>query len=188
DRPGAALKTHAQSEADGEHRRLTYVALARALHTTLVWWVPAGPSDRSGLARVLFGEGDAPGTAAVPDDWHAAVDVITDRVHELGADDVVRVELVPPDPPSVPMRRDLRSTVDADDRLELATLGRTLDRSAGRWSFTAMTARARHDAPTEHRPAGAGTVHDPDDPTLGDASDGDEQHPAPPVLFDGLGA
>ncbi len=186
--PDDAIKQHAQSEADGEHRRLTYVALTRALHTTLVWWVPSGPSHRSGLARVLFGEGDASGTAAVPDDWHAAVDVITERVHELGADDVVRVELVPPDPPSVPMRRDLRSTVDADDRLELATLGRTLDRSAGRWSFTAMTARARHDAPTEHRPAGAGTVSDPDDPTLGDASDGDEQHPAPPVLFDGLGA
>jgi exodeoxyribonuclease V beta subunit len=59
-----------------------------------------------------------------------------------------------------------------------------------------LSARALDDVRGDAGGAGGGdtsaapapTNGDPDDPTLGDASDGDEQRPPPAVLFDGLGA
>ncbi len=182
--PDPAVKRIAQDEADGELRRLTYVALTRALHTTLVWWAPVTGSERSGLAPLLFGPTDPDSDeVTVPDST-----AIQARIDRTGAGGVVRVGVVDPEPELVAVEEPAVSAPTAQGPLSVATLGRRLDRRAGRWSFTAITSFAAHREPPPGRPAGAGTVVDPDDPSLGDASDDDEQRPAPPVLFDGLGA
>lgn len=193
----------ARRETEGELRRLTYVALTRALHTTLVWWAPTPGSDRSGLAHLLFGTGED-GRAAVPSNNGDAVEVLTRRVAERGADGVIRVEQVPFRPGRVARSGTTRHgstpasetshahagaiTSGSSTQLDVARLGRVLDRTAGRWSFTSIAALALHPDPEPDRPAGAGDGRDPDDPTLGDSGDSDEQVPAPAVLFDGLGA
>ncbi|UDY34764.1 UvrD-helicase domain-containing protein [Dermatobacter hominis] len=187
DPPDETVKCRAQEEADGELRRLTYVALTRALHTTLVWWAPVGACERSGLAHLLFGS-SSDAAADVPPVETDAVEVIETRVAERGAVDVVRVDLVDPEPGVVEVSRSFAGGPGVTGDLEVARLGRELDRTAGRWSFTAIAARAAHVEPPTGRPAGLGTVTDPDDPTLGDSSDDDERTSPPPVLFDGLGA
>ena len=80
--------------------------------------------------------------------------------------------------PSVPMRRDLRSTVDADDRLEPGDARPDPRPVRRRWSFTAAD-RPRPSRRTDRAPTGRGRHRArPRRPTLGDASGGDEQHRA----------
>lgn len=182
DTPDDDVKGLAREESDGEHRRLTYVALTRALHATLVWWAPVKDTGRSGLARLLFGPGEEGSPSAAPVDNSTTLEVLRSRVQALGASDVVQVDEVLPDPGVSVAMRDFHADGTTDEPLAVATLGRELDRSAGRWSFTAMVRRAPDEGPPEV------TGGDPDDPSLGDAGDADEQVPPPPVLFEGLGA
>lgn len=192
----------ATRDVRGQNGRLTYVGLTRARHQSIVWWTPAGGASRNPVASVLFGT-----DAIVPGDEGVHVDTIRQRLAGTGLGDEVRVSAVDP-------ARDLRRTPPTPaaptpaaptpaapvpapvpgaepTALVVAELGRSIDRRSGRWSFTAITGHAAaHDAgPTEPGSApGVPAGTDPDDPTLGDASDGDEQDPPPPVLFDGLGA
>ena len=193
----------AQAELVGQNHRLTYVGLTRAIHQTIVWWAPVR-SDNSSVATVLFGSG-----AKVPKTAAEQVDAIHDRVADAALGDELRVGVVPPrdqlirDRPRRASDRALRpgapEPADASDgavdqagpALTVATLTRPIDRSAGRWSFTAITHRASEGDAATAEPVtatGAPAGTDPDDPTLGDAADSDEQNPPPPVLFDGLGA
>ena len=219
----------AKQEVRGQNLRLAYVGLTRARHQTIVWWSPASGAASSPIAPFLFGAGG--GTPPPPEDTVAA---LRERVAGVGADAWIEVSpTAPPEDHRRDASRpttgadgvDTTGAPDAggvggaegavvpagaeDGRrpgdLVVAALRHPIDRSAGRWSFTAATRRADdhddhdrddqvdrdrdrdegdegdgHRAP---RPAG-----DPDDPSLGDAGDADEQVPPPPVLFDGLGA
>lgn len=180
----------ALEEARGQDARLTYVGMTRAVHRLVLWWA-AGPSAaRSPVASLLF---DDPGPSPDAVDHPAQ---IAARLAALGLDDVASLRDVPPpemDPGRSAPRYDgaVESSVDRH-RVPpaVAKLGHRIDRSAGRWSFTAITSLVHdeQDALVAGSTAWAGGGRDPDDPTLGDAADSDEQAPPPPVLFDGLGA
>lgn len=181
----------ARDEIRGQNDRLTYVALTRAAHHAVVWWVPSPTAPRTAVAEVLFGPG-----AGVPDEADT-VDVVRARVRDLGVGSVVSVEEVDVDGVRargravVPMSAAPTGPGDDVPALATAVLGRDIDRRSGRWSFTAVTARAdddEHAAVTDPVDGGLPDGVDPDDPTLGDAGDADEHRPPPPVLFDGLGA
>jgi exodeoxyribonuclease V beta subunit len=184
----------ARREIQGQNDRLTYVALTRAVHQTVLWWCPAGDAGDTALAAALFGRVDE--EADLPEEADT-VKVLRRRVAGLGLGDEVAIGLVDvgEDRSTVPTRAAVGSAgpdvETAPGSWQVATLGRDLDRRAGRWSFTAVTSRADDD---DHRRAqdpvdtGVPVGVDPDDPSLGDAGAGDEQRPPPPVLFDGLGA
>jgi exodeoxyribonuclease V beta subunit len=175
----------ARREIAGQHQRLVYVGMTRAVHRLVLWWCPARDAAKTPVARLLFGPD---GPSKVVDDHP---DQLRERLDGLGlADGVVELVEVPPHGSPIPRHRPVdRPEADAVGSLGVASLGRVLDRSGGRWSFTAIASRA-----IEHEPAAADTAvpapanGDPDDPSLGDAADADEGVPAPPVLFDGLGA
>ncbi len=162
-------KDLATADQIGENARLAYVALTRARHRAIVWFTPASGSAKTGIARVLFGPAsdDAAPTAPAllpPDDQCRAE--LERRFLERGAQAVEVVEV--PLPAAVGVATAAVGTADAPgdacgdtaDRLTVARLGRLLDRSAGRWSFTAMTSYA---------------AIDPDDASLGDQGSGDEE-------------
>ena len=162
----AVTRNHACTQADqiGEHARLAYVALTRAKHRTLVWWAAASGSAKTGVARVLFGldpdavDPAAPAAVLADADCQAGLDR---RFVERGAGPSTWPSSRA-SPPRRPARRCPVDGSDAADRarsLTVAQLGRVLDRSAGRWSFTAMARFA---------------TSDPDDETLGDHGSGDE--------------
>ncbi len=179
----------AKAELVGQAQRLTYVGLTRAVHRLVLWWA-AGPSaGNSPIAPLLFGDG---GVSGVPDEHYGQ---LCDRVDASGLDGLVSVAEVQPHGQRIATRRTSdgpnRVPVAAAD-LSVAALTRSLERSQGRWSFSSLSARALDD---DHISVGgepsvvpSPSKGDPDDPSLGDAADGDEQLPPPPVLFDGLGA
>ncbi len=188
----------AGDEIRGQNARLAYVGLTRARHQTIVWWSPAGAAATTTLADVLFGTAEGKRQLPPPED---TVAVIRRRVADLGATEWVQVGQVPPEddpastrtaaPPAPPPVPDTGGADAAVEALRVALLDRPPDRSAGRWSFTAMARRATgHDVDAAGPPplSGVPAGVDPDDASLGDGGDGDEQIPPPPVLFDGLGA
>ncbi len=193
----------AKRQACGDQHRMTYVALTRAVHQSVVWWTPVGGSGGlSGLARLLFGasgDGAADGKVAVPPAADT-VQYLQDRFIDRGAGPAIRViELSSPTgssevlPPAV--------AAGTDVALAVATLGRGLPRDARFWSFSSLSKLIRAD----RTPTG---LADPTDEFGDDRGAGDEdggrvpQEPAagdahePSVLagadraspFDGLGA
>lgn len=183
----------AKAELTGQAQRLTYVGLTRAVHRLVLWWAAGSSAKSSPVAPLLFGDD---GVSDVPDEHFGQ---LCARVDAIGAADAVSVAEVQPHGQRIPTR----STNDAPAQvqaavadLSVAALTRPLERSQGRWSFSSLSARAFDDVRGDAGGAGGGdtsaapapTNGDPDDPTLGDASDGDEQRPPPAVLFDGLGA
>ena len=157
-----------------DQHRLTYVALTRAVHQTVVWWTrPKGSGgELTGLARLLFGGGDeaADQKVTIPGDW---VSGIRDRVDAVGAAPWVDVvEMGPrPDldrievPPSGP-------AADGPPEAHVAaTLDRSLPRDGRVWSFTAL-------AP-EH--AAAGVTADPTVDAAADVAAADEAPDEIPV-------
>jgi exodeoxyribonuclease V beta subunit len=167
----------ANDEALWENLRLLYVALTRAEHRTLLWWTPSYKSDLTGLARVLFARKDgeidaelfAHGGIRLPSDSETAA-LLAPLFARAG--DAVEVVATGPsdgpvevwvDPEPSPMGKDL----------ELASLGRIPERARRRWSFSAISSRAK-DAEL-----------DPGDETLGDAGARDEPED-PPAQDDDL--
>ncbi len=166
-----ARKELAEREAVGENLRLLYVALTRARHQTVVWWSRAQDSEATGLARVLFARDEGGSlrpdlfeadTVPLPADadavaWLAPVFApVGDAVAltETGRADGAVPRWIPADDATTPAQ------------LELAELGRMLERPHRRWSFSAISDRAH-------------TLDlDPDDDTLGDSGAADE--PADP--------
>jgi exodeoxyribonuclease V beta subunit len=147
-----------------EHVRLAYVALTRARHRSLVWWAGPASSGRTGLARVLFGadpEADDPAAPATVLDDADCLAGLRRRFAERGAGSIELVEISAS--PGVGAPRS--SVIDEEGAAELARsltvaeIGHPIDRSAGRWSFTAMARVA---------------ALDPDDETLGDHGSADQ--------------
>lgn len=161
-------KRLAETDALGENLRLAYVALTRAKHSTLLWWSRARFSELTGLARILFArrEGlideklfEAPKVPLPADDSATA---FLGPIFE-GADDAVVVDVTGRVAPSDQAWHD-PDTSGLKPALGLATLEREPDRSARRWSFSAIINSARE------------IEIDTDDETLGDAGAGDEQN------------
>ncbi len=176
----------ARAELRGQDERLTYVGLTRAVHRLVVWWAAGRDAHRTPIAGLLFG-GDDP--SKVPDEHAAQVEA---RLAALDLGEVASVTEVPPAGTPVPRRVGAPASAEVvpSAPLDVSRLAHPIDRTAGRWSFTAITARAAHEgSPSVADAVVPAPVHgDPDDPSLGDAADADEQDPPPPVLFDGLGA
>ena len=147
----AARKALAREEEASESLRLVYVALTRAQHHTAVWWANARGSKSRALSRFLFarrpGDGTldpgvfASGSCTIPPE-----SAIPARLAELaeGTHGTVTVTVVPePGPESgraAPWRPPGRQA--GEDPFEIATLSVVPDRSAHRWSFSAITATA----------------------------------------------
>ena len=164
----ADRQERAAREKLGSNLRLLYVALTRARHHTAIWWLPTSDNWKTGLARVLFARDDAgqldPAAFIDPDPDPLDEDASFARLAPLADAANGDVELVIVDDPG--RRARPWSRVEGNDRgeLEVARLDRHLDRAAGRWSFTAITARA-HDEQWGF---------DPFDETAGDGDDADE--------------
>ncbi len=150
------------NQEDGdEQRRLAYVALTRARHRVVTWWVTANAQQRNGLAPLLFG----PDATSPPAD----ADVIDDlRARTSDVAHLVEVVAVPPGPPPPLPPPPATAGETRPAELAAARIGRVLDRSRGRWSFTSLAA-----AHTARQPR-----HDPHDDTLGDTGADDETEPS----------
>ena len=151
----------------GDQHRLTYVAMTRAAHLCVAWWVPmsAGTvrTNKAGLTRLLFANGDERADDKVELlSGDAAVAAVEARLAPAGAAaSVVRLGprtgpvpvYLPPDPD------------DVDVTLEVATLGRELSRAENRWSFTQLI---KHSRAADHAEA------DPTEPAGDDRQANDE--------------
>lgn len=170
-RAGETRRRLARAEATGEDLRLAYVALTRARHHTIVWWTRTRDSAASAAARLLFARTDGgldeaafgAGTVTLPAD-EDALDALEPLVRD--GDGTIEVALHGRPARSPAPWVDPAASPPAG-ALAVAHLGRTPDRSAHRWSFTAITGRA----PLTHL--------DPDGPwaDLGSVDPGDVDHP-----------
>lgn len=162
-------RASAMKEAVGTNLRLLYVAFTRARNHLAVWWAPVSGSEATGLARVLFardpsGEVDQEAFNAdsvrVPFD-----DLALESLERIRADrdGVIGVQVV--DSPAAQPTRWVGEQQDSVPQLEIAVLGRELDRGRSRWSFSAVVSRSHGDS----------GFPDPMDESLGDAAAGDEQ-------------
>jgi len=133
-----------KTETVAEHLRLGYVALTRAAHQVIAWWVP-GNDYGSTLGRLLFARTgldvdvalllDAKNFAPPKDldETHAALAPLVDA-----ADGALSVQEVDG---SVLTARAVVPAPTPDERaLALAPFSRQFDRHRRRWSFTSMTA------------------------------------------------
>lgn len=176
-------KELARADASGEDLRLLYVALTRAEHQVMVWWVPAQGSDQTGLARVLFARSAGvidPVAFCAPKVRLPALDhtctalvrafgparAMSDPDSEAPSDavtpeDVIEITEVG-GVKEDPVMWSSPGAKEPPPALQLAGPARVPDRSYRRWSFTAIVDRPSAD------PAG------PDDDSLGDAGAGDE--------------
>ncbi len=161
DRPGAAQhQAQAAAAQREEDLRLLYVALTRARHRVVLWWVANDTNRTSALARVLFsrtdGRVDPDGTPKLPahdatfDSLGPLLDAIGGRAVEV--------------PPRVVASR-YRPPGRAPSELAAAVNRRRLDTNWRRTSYSGLTALVHH-----HQ-AGATTA-------LADPSDDDGDLPA----------
>jgi len=168
----ATKRNAALASADqvGEHIRLTYVALTRAKHRAIVWWARGQSSNKTGVARVLFGadpdNADPTAPAAIAADGQCRGEL--DRrflARGVGSIDVHEIPFPSSERSGAVIETDVeRVDPELAPSLAVAEIGRLIDRSAGRWSFTAMTRFASID---------------PDDESLGDEGSGDEPSVGP---------
>jgi exodeoxyribonuclease V beta subunit len=150
--PGAVRSAREDRE---DAMRLLYVALTRARHHVFLSWVHEQNSPRASLTRVLFARDPDDGRIdpealsaesfdlAEPEDALALLEQLA--VRSDGTVSVRHVGRAPATRWGGPSS-DGSATAGSVDGLGVARLDRVLDRRAHRWSFTAITARAEHDA------------------------------------------
>lgn len=164
------LKELSKRQNEAEAVRRAYVALTRARHQTIVWWVPGTSSIRSGLAAVLMPAITAGAKPQLPS-LEEQAEVIGERVRGIeGATVTVvgeamiesgRAAVVPPAAVHRPTAR---------------RIGRTPDRTASRWSFSRITrvaqagsTTAQHGEPRKGAHSdGAASIPPPADRTTAD--------------------
>jgi exodeoxyribonuclease V beta subunit len=157
----------ARREQRDEDLRLMYVALTRACHQAVIWWVKAYECQHSPLARMLMfrqPDGTVPDTGKyVPRDGDVQA-----RFEELAArvPGRINVERCGRYEPAKWAGR-LRSLTD----LDLASFDRTLDLQWRRTSYTGITA-ASHDEAVGSEPEDPGITDEPSGPGLGDGEAG----------------
>lgn len=158
-----------QAEERSEDLRLLYVALTRARHQTTVWWAPTSSASDAPLTRLLLCRQPdgaiGPGVRGGPDeqDIRAALDLVAaeapDGAVSVGDADNARA-------PALPKRS--RRT----DDLAARALGRQLDLSWRRTSYSALATGAREHRFAVSSETTAGLLtdepdHDEHDPPVG---------------------
>ncbi len=141
----------ATDERRAERLRLAYVALTRAEHHVVAWWVDQRDSAKSPLGKLLFAR-DSTGsldpaafarpTVEVPSD-EDALDFLS-PVAARGADAFIGSALSISSMagyPQDPYYRYTAPTLAGVEALDIRHLDRTLDRVPERWSFTLITNR-----------------------------------------------
>lgn len=140
----ASARDRAKDQACGDQHRLTYVALTRAMHQTVLWWSSKGTGLKlSGVSRMLFGDGTSAASAEVAlPKANKAFAAVGERVTATNADAVVAVEEldrdVAVDPAALPDPPPRHDGITALASLDVALLGRPLDRLRRVWSFSSM--------------------------------------------------
>jgi exodeoxyribonuclease V beta subunit len=163
----------AAAEATGTDLRLLYVAFTRAIHHLVVWWVPTAGNTKAGLTRVLFArdrEGRIdPELFGAPEVPHRHPDDVLDALAPVVAAANGHLRAVVIDTPNDDAARPERwrgRPPAGTEALQVTAFDRSLPRTAGRWSFTAITSRARDEL---------ADLFDPYDSSHGDAGAADEQ-------------
>jgi exodeoxyribonuclease V beta subunit len=161
----AAHRTEAIAEQRGEDLRLMYVALTRARHQAIVWWVGTSGSRHSPLSRVVFFREDD-GTVP-PNGAYAPTD---DDARQRFA------EIAPVESSALGTPASWSPPLEPVPDLDAARFDRTLDRAWRRTSYSDLTART-HEPHVASEPE-EGVVDDeaPDDgmASAGAASTADE--------------
>jgi len=171
----------------GDQHRLTYVAMTRAAHLSVVWWAPMTGrthTNRAGLTRLLLGAGDLPANEDLDlGDPDGVIERIRERVAERGASDVVRVIEV------TGSRAPVDRYVPAGDggeapELRVSQLEQAPRRDAHRWSFSQLS-NASSGVLVHH--GAADTTRDAaDDRGAGDEPVGAVDETQPPALAPAL--
>jgi len=125
----APIREAATAELEGESRRLLYVALTRAKHLCVVWWVPNSRGEGGPLGALLthrlgFGP-QQPADLAVLN-TPASIEVVEIPI------DVLPTRVTGVDRPST----------TSVEQLGVAQLDRTIERNWRIWSFTSLAAAA----------------------------------------------
>jgi exodeoxyribonuclease V beta subunit len=159
--PGASYLAHfsaAHDEQRGEDLRLLYVALTRARHRVVVWWVRAYESQHSPLGRLLMsrdGAGNvAPSATYSPNEAavQARLRAVADRVP--GQISVERCT-------AYPVAR-WEGAMPAPGELAVARFERSLDRAWRRTSYSGITAGDQSDT-VGSEPELPGLTDEPDE-------------------------
>ena len=124
-----AHRNQAIAEQRGEDLRLMYVALTRARHQAVVWWVGTRDSRDSALSRLVFGR-SPDGAVEVKGRYTPTDEAAAERFEELGltverADRGLAVAWSPP--------------LQRVERLDAARFDRTLDDEWRRTSYSDLT-------------------------------------------------
>ncbi|CAB5002194.1 unannotated protein [freshwater metagenome] len=127
----------------GDQHRLTYVALTRAVHQSVVWWAPMVHSGafKTGLARMLFNnDPELSAGAKVDVGLTPPLELLASRFTDSIASDVIQVvEVQAPDVSQSGAGSHGGDGAALDGRsLSAATLDRELDRETFRWSYSSL--------------------------------------------------
>jgi exodeoxyribonuclease V beta subunit len=135
-----------------EELRLAYVALTRARHQAVIWWVGTYFSRNSSLGRLVFERG--PGGHVVSQGTFTPTDAgALDRFQELAADAPGRISVEIATPGDDSARRPLR---EPPAHLEAAEFNRTLDPRWRRTSYSAIVADVHEAQVASEREEAAG--------------------------------
>lgn len=155
----AAWNARALAEAQGEDLRQLYVALTRASSQVVAWWSPSFNSRAGALTRVLLGghaPGEEPPDAVTPGDD----DTVAQRLASLaaGSAGTVAHEQVTrhPAPQAWTPPRETRPG------LAVGHLGRGLDTTWRRTSYSGLTAAAHEHVGVTSEPESTGTQDEPE--------------------------
>jgi len=163
-------KERYKREQRGEDLRLAYVALTRARHQAIVWWVPTWDCRDSPLARLLFARDEQGNVASdlrrTPEDT-----VVDRRLTELQARARHAIAIERPSPPAGPPVS-WSAPLPAPARLAVSSFDRDLDQRWRRTSFTDITAAAYE----------ARVGSEPEQPLIDDEPVSDQPPPAPPAV------
>jgi exodeoxyribonuclease V beta subunit len=163
-------KERYKREQRGEDLRLAYVALTRARHQAIAWWVPTWDCRDSPLARLLFAR-DVHGNIAAelrrtPEDT-----VVDTRLAELQARAPHAIAIERPSAGAGPPVA-WSAPLPAPVALSISSFERDLDQRWRRTSFTDITAAA-YDARVDS---------EPEQPLIEDEPDAGQPPPAPPAV------
>jgi exodeoxyribonuclease V beta subunit len=132
-----------REEQRGEELRLAYVALTRARHQAVVWWVSSHNSRDSALGRLVFERRADQDAGAQGGGGRRSADAVAGEARERFA------ALAAAAPGAIALERsavatDARWTADAPDAADLtaATFDRSLDGRWRRMSYSSITAGA----------------------------------------------
>ncbi len=148
----------AHDEQRGEDLRLLYVALTRARHQVVLWWVRAYDSQHSPLGRLLMSR-DQAGNVAASAGYAPTETAVGGRLEQLAArvPGHLRVERCQAFAPAR-----WEGAPAAPSPLAVARFGRGLDRTWRRTSYTGITAGDDGDV-VSSEPEVPGTTDEPDD-------------------------